>query len=255
MSLTGDAAAKGAGAALEAVFAGLKVVRPDRPIHAEGVWLEGTLTHSRAFSGEDWLDGSELKDEPVTARVSRSVGLPEALPDVIGLGLRIGGADVLLSTTGHGLPGRFLLAPRRSLAEGPFTSIMPFRGVGGPVLLAVKREGPGLPFSRLADLTAYDGELNWGMYYSRLRDPWTRFAGLQLRVRADQGQQFRFDPVGRPPAGLEAYEWTRRLRIPSYRLAQKGQHGYTSRSSSPAAERDLWKPITSLPRKIRSRKT
>ncbi|WP_309070250.1 hypothetical protein [Arthrobacter sp.] len=218
------------GHGLKAVFAGMKVFRPHRPIHSHGVLLEGTLTHSRVFSGEEWLDNSD--EEQVLARVSRSVGLPDALPDVVGLALRIGEADVLLSTTGGGVPGRFMILPRRSVVDGPFTSLMPFRGSGGPVLLAVRREGPGPDLRTLSELRSYDGELQWGLHYSRLRGPWTRSGTLRLRVCDDQHRDPRFDPIGHPPAGLSSYTWARELRVPSYALAQETQHGYTSEKNT-----------------------
>lgn len=218
------------GEGLKAVFAGIRVVRPRRPIHCNGVLLEGTLTHSRVFSGEEWLDSSD--EEKVLARISRSVGLPDAMPDVVGLALRIGDADVLLSTTGGGMPGRFLISPRRSVVDGPFTSLMPFRGRGGPVLLAVRREGPGPDLRTLSQLRSHDGELQWGLHYSRLRGPWTRCGTLRLRIYDDQHQDPRFDPVGRPPGGLDSYAWARELRVPSYALAQERQHGYTSEKNT-----------------------
>lgn len=210
--------AQAGGQALKGVFAVLKVARPDRPIHTRGVMLDGTLTHHRVFSGEEWLDSTG--EEQVTARISRSAGLPDALPDIIGLALRIGEADLLLSTTGQGLPGRFMLRPRRSLLEGPFTSLMPFQGRGGPLVLAARREGPGPDPRRLAELRRVDAELQWGLHYSRLRGPWTRFATLRLRVSDKQSPQLRFDPTGCLPQGLSVYGWARALRDPSYALAQ-----------------------------------
>lgn len=217
-------AARAGGQAFKSVFAVLKLFRPDRPIHRSGVVLQGTLVHTRVFSGEDWMDSSGT--EEVTARISRSVGLPESMPDVVGLALRVGDADILLSTTGYSFPTRFLLRPRRALLDGPFTSIMPFRGAGGPVLIAARREGPGPEVTRLSQLRNFTGELQWGLHYSRLRGPWTRFATVRLSVSDgqegnSQGGGIRFDPVGRPPAGLETYDWTRSLRIPSYAVAQK----------------------------------
>lgn len=218
------------GQGLKAVFAGISIFRPRRPIHCNGVLLAGSLTHSRVFSGEEWLDSSA--EEPVFARISRSVGLPDGMPDVVGLALRIGDADVLLSTTGGGVPGRFLVLPRRSVVDGPFTSLMPFRGNGGPVLLAVRREGPGPDLRTLDQLRAHNGELQWGLYYGRLRGPWTRCGTMRLRVCDDQHRDPRFDPVGRPPAGLDSYRWARELRVPSYALAQETQHGYTSEKNT-----------------------
>lgn len=245
--------ARAGGQTLKAVFAVLKLFRPERPIHSHGVMLDGTLTHSRVFSGEEWLDSSG--EEKVLARISRSVGLPDALPDVVGLAFRVGDADVLLSTTGRGLPGRFLILPRRSVVDGPFTSLMPFDGAGGPVLLAARRDGIGPELRTLSELRAFCGTLEWGLFYSRLRGPWTRFGTLRLRVSANQSEKTRFDPVGRPPAGLGVYRWTRVLRVPSYVLAQKSTARLHFGENRNEPESDPWKPTTRFRRKIRSRKT
>lgn len=222
--------ARAGGTALKGVFAGLLIFRHGRPIHRNGVLLEGTLTHTRVFSGEEWLDSAG--EEPVIGRISRSVGLPDPMPDIIGLALRIGETDILLSTTGQGVPGRFLLRPRRSLLNGPFTTLMPFRGAGGPLVLAVRREGAGPDLTCLSGLRDHRSELQWGLYYSRLRGPWTRFATLRLRVVSEQGEHPRFDPVGRPPAGLGTYQWTRALRRPSYALAQNAGSTVTLRGET-----------------------
>src|SRR5215217_4508967 len=119
-----------AGRAFAGLFRVLKVARPVRPIHPKGVGLTGELTrtgNAGSPSGLDWLDAPGT--DSAEARFSRSVGLPSRLPDVLGLALRImpsdggahatasdggasgGAADVLLSSTGWNLPGRFLLRP------------------------------------------------------------------------------------------------------------------------------------------------
>lgn len=245
--------ARAGGQALKAVFAVMLVFRPGRPIHRNGVMLGGTLTHTRVFSGEEWLDASG--EEQVSARISRSVGLPDAAPDIVGLALRIGDADLLLATTGRGLPGRFVILPRRSVVDGPFTTLMPFRGAGGPVLLAARREGPGPELKTLSELRRYGAELQFGLFYSRLRGPWTRFGTLRLRVSANPDQAARFDPVGRPPTGLAAYPWTRSLRAPSYSLAQNSTARIHFGEKRTEPESDPWTPTTRFPRKTRSPKT
>ncbi|SDI60448.1 hypothetical protein SAMN04488693_11546 [Arthrobacter subterraneus] len=245
--------ARAGGQGLKAVFAVLRLFRPDRPIHRSGVLLHGTLTHTRVFSGEQWLDST--CEEQVLARISRSVGLPDALPDVVGLALRIGDADVLLATTGRGAPGRFMVLPRRSVVDGPFTSLMPFRGAGGPVLLAARREGPGQGLGTLSELRSYEGHLQWGLFYSHLRGPWTRCGTLNLRISSEQSEQPRFDPVGCPPAGLGTYPWTRALRVPSYALAQKSTAWLHFGRENRSAESDPWKPTTRFPLRTHSRRT
>jgi hypothetical protein len=82
-----------AGQAFAAVFRAIKAVRPGRPIHPRGVSLVGELTRTGAVgraaggipgarSGIGWLDAAGT--DHVQARFSRSLGLPEALPDILG---------------------------------------------------------------------------------------------------------------------------------------------------------------------------
>ena len=68
-------------------FALLKRFRPERPIHTEGVGLEGMLVRTGGgTSGVEWIDTAG--QDPVRARFSRSIGLPQEWPDILGLALR-----------------------------------------------------------------------------------------------------------------------------------------------------------------------
>ncbi|MGC0236802.1 hypothetical protein [Arthrobacter sp. SD76] len=158
---TADDGARGLGGAVTDVagqsFAGLfrllKVVRPDRPIHPKGLGLTGELARTGnpiEPSGLDWLDSPGT--DTVEARFSRSVGLPQALPDILGLAVRAspsaggepggfpgsGSADLLFASTGWRLPGRFLLQPRLDVDGATMTTLMPYRGRKGPVLLGLR---------------------------------------------------------------------------------------------------------------------
>src|SRR4051794_8155051 len=103
------------GRMLRALFEAILLLRRPRPIHARGRVLEGELTWipGAARSGIRWIDEPPNGAAPVVARLSRSLGLPPALPDIIGLALRVdaGGrpADIELASTGLGIPSRFLL--------------------------------------------------------------------------------------------------------------------------------------------------
>lgn len=155
--------------------------------------------------------------EGVTARLSRGAGLPESMPDVLGLGLRIdqahGAVDVNLSSTGRGFPGRFLLALHRSPASAWFGSLMPYGGTRGPVLVAARPRGAIDPVT---------GEWTLDVYHSGVRSKWHRFAELRLLTQRGDSDELRLDPLMRVPPGATTYEWTRLLREPSYRRARLG---------------------------------
>ncbi|WP_246036216.1 hypothetical protein [Sinomonas susongensis] len=212
------------------LFAGafdvLKTFRPRRPIHPQGVLLKGTLERVGGGppSGIDFLDTPGTT--PVTARLSRSLGVPVSWPDIVGLAVRLhtddGDADVLLASTGWRVPNRFALTWHRTAGAARLTSLMPYRGRKGPVLLGATTRGadPGAP-GRYRPDTEWELDLFWASPLG----PWRRFGSLRLGAELDgegrvQDTALRFDPLLSvlPTAGT--YEWTRRLREHSYRLAR-----------------------------------
>lgn len=195
------------GRALAGAVAGLARVRPaPKVMHPHGEVRTGRLRRhggDGARSGADFLDGSG--DDEVLVRFSRAAGLPAPWPDVDGLALRIpdgagGHADLLLSTTGRGRLARFVLVP--TLREhGAFQSmLLPHRSPTGPVLVAASAAG----------------EDRWDLLWARPRGPWTTFATLEVDPLPGRDLDLSFDAVTAAPAGLEVYEWHRRLREPSY---------------------------------------
>ncbi|MFF2316355.1 SRPBCC family protein [Arthrobacter sp. NPDC058097] len=163
-----------AGRGFAAMFRAIKAVRPVRPIHPRGISLVGELVLTGAAgrtaaglpaaSGIAWLD--DAGTHQVRGRFSRSVGVPESLPDILGLALRISLAsdvsgdagasdasgagdasaaadradvgDVLFASTGWGVPGRFILLPKLDVGTARLNTLMPYRGANGPVLLGLR---------------------------------------------------------------------------------------------------------------------
>ncbi len=232
----GATGAETAGRAFEGLFRVLKLARPDRPIHPKGLGLAGELTRTgnpHEASGLDWLDSPG--QDAVEARFSRSIGLPQALPDVLGLALRVtpgvgtsgtgGPADVLFSSTGWRLPGRFLLQPRLDVDGATMTTLMPYRGRKGPVLLGLRTVS--LPAGSLSS-----GEWVLGLYWARPAGRWRQCGELVLRAGSQPGDtRLRFNPLENQPPGAQTYAWTRRLRERSYRRAQRPAPAAVERSA------------------------
>jgi hypothetical protein len=228
--MTGTPARVG-GNVLAGIVAAVRLVRRPRPLHPHGVALAGTLTPvvGRAASGLAWLDGLEAALH-VDARFSRGGGLPPALPDVLGLALRIPDADgatvdVLLASTGLSPIGRFLLAPRYALSGSRLTTLMPYRGSAGPVLLGVLvDEDPPLP-AGAADLGRVLATRPVGMrlVHATPGGRWRVAARIELDARGPLDTATRADPVLAAPPGDTTYPWTRRLRVPGYRAARHGR--------------------------------
>lgn len=219
-----------AGRALAAVFRTIKILRPDRPIHPSGVALTGTIARQpgTTASGIRWVDSPGRNQ--VAARFSRSIGTPSRWPDILGLALRVetetGAADILLASTPMAWPGRFLLTAHRAAGSSAYTSVMPYRGAEGPVLLAARPQaaGPPLPAAPAAFRQALDNR-TWTLelYHAKPAGRWIRFGTLALTLAPGEGDTAeRFDPVLRPLPGAGAYNWASRLREPSYAAARKG---------------------------------
>ncbi|WP_434993048.1 hypothetical protein [Arthrobacter sp. Ld5] len=222
------------GAGFEGMFRGIRRIRPHRPIHARGLRLDGTVVvHEHGLrSGIAWID--QPGRSPATARVSRSVGTPDGLPDILGLAARFHHpadgpgpstfSDVLLSSTGWSFPGRFVLMPRLGISRTPFSTMMPYRGDHGPVLLGARTLGPaGLPASlRALEHALASSAWQLGFYCATPVGPWQHFGTLTLSLSPDaEERDLRFDAVLHPLAGAATYEWARRVREPSYALARR----------------------------------
>ncbi|MCP2032707.1 hypothetical protein L1277_002817 [Okibacterium sp. HSC-33S16] len=233
MTLTGSGLA---GGVLAGVFDGLRALRHPRPIHPHGVALRGSLRWltDRAPAGIDLIDHPHTSELPLTARVSRSVGVPAPLPDVIGLAVRFGTttgpADVLLASTGFGVPSRFWLAAHRCPSRARFTTLLPLKTENGPLLLAARTMEPtDLPTDPVALAHALENS-SWRLklYHARPLGHWHPFAILEVwREPGAIDTIERFDPVRHALPGTSTYGWERRLREPSYLRSRDANQGVT----------------------------
>src|SRR3954471_22227465 len=120
-----------------AVFEAGSAVRRARVFHPMGIGFRSTVTIRPTTEGEAPF-GVPLLDHPGAysgrVRVSRGAGLPEPLPDVLGLAVRIedahglGHAQDLLLGSSSSLPvGRQLFVPAASFSGATLTPILPYR--------------------------------------------------------------------------------------------------------------------------------
>jgi hypothetical protein len=227
-----------AGRALAAMIEVVGRFRGPRPIHTTGLLLTGRLRwygRTAARSGIAWIDDRPSGDVSVVGRLSRGAALPAALPDVIGLALRIGDdqGDLLLSSTGIGVPGRFVLQPRRSPAGAVLSTLMPYRGALGPVLIAARSVSPARISPHLEEVRGQLAGTPWRLelLHARPAELWHRFAEVELVPAAGvmDAAEPRFDPILRPPAGAGTYGWTRALREQAYAAGRASPAGPASR--------------------------
>ena len=200
-------ASRAGGVVLEGATRALALVRrAPKPLHPRGtVWqAELTRTGSLLPTGVPWLD--EPGTDRAIVRVSAAIGLPHGWPDLQGLAIRLpehGDADLLLASTGVGPLTRFLLRPVKSSGWHLSTTLLPYKGPQGPLLLAAAPTGEG----------------QYVLLRAEGQGPWVAFAVLRLLHEADEEPSF--DPVRRPLPGLANYDWVARLRAPSYREARE----------------------------------
>jgi len=208
-----DVLSRTAGGALAAGTGILGAVRRrTKPLHPDGQLRRATITRvgGPTRSGVPWLDQAGRDDALV--RVSRGLGLPEALPDVYGVAVRVdfGGhdADLLFANTGFGRLTRYLLTPARTSASRPLTTLLPYRSPRGALVLAA------VP----------DSERTFELHWSGPIGPWHRFGRLELGEALGDDTRISFDPVLNVLPGLSQYDWVKRLREPAYWTARARSH-------------------------------
>jgi hypothetical protein len=217
-----------AGSVLAAWFGTLSRLRGKRVVHPEGVVFRGTLRPA----GER-LEGTALGTEtPVLVRLSRALGLPAALPDLLGLALRVPDAfgtgrhqDALLVSCGSSPLGRRVFLPASGFAERPYTTLLPYDFRGERIVLEAQVCDPADPGPSLGELDR-DGAGSLE-YELRAIGPGghARIVArilLHERLEPTQAESLEFDPTN-TGAGLELAGALNRLRGPSYRGSQDGR--------------------------------
>lgn len=228
----GDVLARGVTAGFVKVFTTMARVRGGRPLHPHGVVLDASLLLSG--TGRRWGvpfldDADELRG---VARLSRSVGLPSSVPDLLGMALRwtsgSGESELLLATTGSGSLGRFLLRPVMRWSPQFYGSLMPYAAGGRHVMLGAIGRGREIPadFGELARAMG-EGPLVFDLVVADGTGPWERFGEVVLSgpVRSDGSETRRFNPVLRPIPGLVPAGLLQQVRGPTYAAVQEVDRG------------------------------
>ena len=198
-----------------AAFRAASTLRGERAIHARGRTLTGRLTvPGGAGTGAPLLDAPGAYD--VVVRLSRSVGLPLPLPDVLGLAVRV------LDAHGPGRHQDLLLdsaRPQPVLRRFPWLgrdhlralhcSLLPYDVAGTRLLLGARATSGSATLDDLPD------ELVFALLLATPHGPWRPWGVLRTDgvLPAPDGRQTRFTPAttggGIRPAG-PWQEWRRR---------------------------------------------
>lgn len=210
-------------------FGGLSWLRRARVFHPRGVAFRGTLRRTGLEPGT----GSAFLDEPgeglAVVRFSKAAGLPDPLPDVLGVAVRavdVDGPgrhrDLLFASSASAPVLRHLLVPARRLASRPCSCVLPYATPSGTVMLAAAAEdGPSVDRMaagaapapvRLLAATPTGQWRTWGVLLP------------EHRLSAAEHTELAFDPwnagVDLRPSGI-----LNRLRHPAYAASRAGRPG------------------------------
>jgi hypothetical protein len=240
---------------MRTAFKAVASLRGDRVFHPHGVALTGVLRLGAEQGAAARSALAQLPrgtgDLPVVARMSKGVGLPGALPDALGLALRIplvapvdtssesvavtvtGGLgnpawDVLLISSADSMPGKFLPLPARSWDGAHFGTLMAYRDGGSTLFwLHARVEGADgrieASTAALAELIT-DAGLVLGLYASGIRGGLARIGEVRLRrvLSVEAEPQPTFDPVRNCPPGVElAPRWLAGMRTNAYQGSRR----------------------------------
>jgi hypothetical protein len=219
------------GRTLGAIFyvAGSLRSRRRKALHPQGGIRSGIVHRygCRARTEVAWID--EPGNDRVLVRLSRATGLPEFLPDILGLALRVQledsrHGDLLLATTGTSSLGRFLLRPSRHPGRR-YGSLMPYRSPTGPLLLAA------FPLS--------EAGTRFELACSGLWGAWSPFGVLEVQADWEDAPDtpLTFDPVLNQVPGLPSYGWAAQLRRFPYAASRRARRAILVLTASTSPSR------------------
>jgi hypothetical protein len=219
-----------------AFWGALSAVRRKRIFHPDGVAYEAELH----VHGDGPPTGAPLFDVPgrhkAIVRASRGAGLPEGLPDTLGLGIRICDAhgsgrhqDLLMNVSADVPVLHHLILPAWDGFFGQsYSSVLPYR-VGGTLCLigarpaaAERRRGRGA-VPELEELAAL-GEAAWDLALARPGGRLEHDLGrLRLTARLSDrvAEGLRFNPW-HTGGGIRPAGFLQALRGAAYRGSQRG---------------------------------
>jgi len=203
-------------------------VRRARPFHPAGIAFVGTWT-----AADDTLSPLEpSRPWPVVVRLSKGVGLPGRVPDVLGLAIRIvdlrGSGehqDLLLASSGSDGWRRHLLWPTSDHGEAEYSSLLPYQTpLGEGILWARARLADGAPTPHSLEEAAeraQRGELDFVVgVVTESRDHLLGEVKIDERLDPETAEALRFDPMNARP-DLCPSGPLQQFREQAYRVSQR----------------------------------
>lgn len=207
-------------------------LRGRKVFHPTGVLTTGSLQRTAPAN-----QGLPVPSSKVVARISKAVGMPGAVPDAVGLALRIAPQlhsenpwDVLLVSAGSGPLTRIVgLRPVTSWSSQTLTSLMPLRYQDTnwwvSARITTEIDGRGLSLDDVRDAVRTGG-IELQLEQARGTGDFAPLARLTLDEIADSESEadFSFDPVRNTAPGVALYPgWLAGLRKSAYEKSREGR--------------------------------
>lgn len=213
-----------------AAFGLLSALRRNRVFHPVGEAYSGTLSLNP--SAANLLPFELTTGLDVTVRFSRGAGLPEPLPDILGLAIKmpleVAGApeqDLLLASSGDAPGVRHLLIPAKSFFRPTYSSVLPYRTADDRHLVLGARADTSL-ISRKGDfgdleLAAIEGRLRFDLQVAEPTGGWTVIGSLEVGnpLGPEVSHALRFNPWNTHP-DLQPAGPLNTMRLSSYKASQ-----------------------------------
>jgi hypothetical protein len=198
--------------ATRSIFAGVARLRGDRAFHPDGTTFRATLRPLGGGTAVALLHG----ERAALVRISRGLGLPERLPDVLGCAIRVPDAygpgahqDFALASSHRARVARHALVPAQSYERAFYSSILPYRLGDETVIVG-------------ASIRAGAVEL----CVAPPRGEWRRIAAVALEGAAPEAEarELRFNVLN-SGGGIRPLGRLNSLRDPAYRGSQAASPG------------------------------
>lgn len=215
------------------LFGTIARVRSGRPLHPAGVAFAGELIVDEAtLPGVDLF--ARAGRHAAVARFSRGFGIPEVLPDILSVAIKVPDAygpgrdqDLMLTATGERPLARHLFAAGRSHLARTYSSVFPFTVGDETVLLGAVPRTPvpagdgGLDELRAA---ARAGSLVLDLRIATPRGPWRGVGRVELSRVLDRAQEDRLAfSSSNAGGGIAPAGFVNAVRDAAYDAAARGR--------------------------------
>lgn len=222
-------------AAAAGIFGTLARLTGGRPLHPAGIAFR-----ARLVVGGHALHGSELfgsaSERRAVVRFSRGFGLPEPLPEILSIAIKVPDAygpgrdqDLLLTATGERPILRHVFSGGRSHLDRTYSTVFRFAVGGERVLFGAVPERAGARGGEDLDelaIAAAAGGLAFDVRAATPLGPWRTIARLEVFERLAEGDElalrFNSDNAG---GGIAPVGAINRIRGAAYAASVKGRLG------------------------------